>query len=189
MGTKHFYDTIRPPLFAGKMSQKQVDGCEAILEAWDNKGIKDNRYVAYGLATAYHETGHTMQPIEEYGKGKGYDYGKKLKRSRQPYTTPDKLYYGRGYVQLTWYENYDTVGHLIGQDLLHHPELALDAAIAAKILVDGMINGWFTGKRLHDYFNDKSNDPFNARKIINGLDRAKDIEHYYDVFLKGLCCE
>ncbi len=28
------------------------------------------------LATVYHETAKTMQPIEEYGRGVGRDYGK-----------------------------------------------------------------------------------------------------------------
>lgn len=192
-GTKQFYDTIREPLFNGSLSQKQFDGIEDILEAWCDKGIQDKRYIAYGLATAYHETAKTMQPIAEYGKGKAYDYGKKLKRGggagkRIPYSTPDKLYYGRGYVQITWYENYQSLGKIIGVDLLNNPELALNADIAGKIMVYGMLNGYFTGKRLADYFNEKSNDAFNARKIINGLDAAKLIEGYYHVFYKALGC-
>lgn len=187
-GTKHFYDTIRAELFSGSISQNQFNGIEDILEAWSEKGITDKRYIAYALATAYHETAKTMQPIAEYGKGKGYDYGKKLKRSRQPYTTPDKLFYGRGYVQLTWYENYAAMSKLLGVDLLNNPDLALNPDIAAKIMVRGMLNGDFTGKRLADYFNEKVTDPFNARKIINGLDKAKLIEGYYFVFFKGLAC-
>ncbi len=38
-----------------------------------------------------------MQPIEEYGRGKGRKYG----APAGPY---GKIYFGRGYVQLTWLE-------------------------------------------------------------------------------------
>lgn len=187
MNEKHFYDTIRAELFNGSISQKQFDGIQDILQAWADKGITDIRFVAYALATAFHETAHTMQPIAEYGKGKGYDYGKKLKRSRKPYTSPDKIYYGRGYVQLTWYENYAAMGLILGIDLLNNPELAMEPEIAAKIMVRGMLNGDFTGKRLADYFNTKVTDPFNARRVINGLDKAKLIEGYYEVFHDAMC--
>lgn len=187
MAGKEFYDRIRTDLFHGSISQRQFEGIEDIIEAWHDKGITDIRYIAYALATAYHETASTMQPIAEYGKGAGRDYGKKLKISRKPYTTPNKLYYGRGYVQLTWYENYEAMGKLLNVDLLNNPELAMQPDIAAKIMVRGMLNGDFTGKKLSDYFNEKITDPYNARKIINGLDKAKTIQGYYDVFYKGLC--
>lgn len=187
MDEKKFYDTIREGLFKGSISQSQFEGIQHILEAWDNKDITDTRYIAYALATAFHETAKTMQPIAEYGKGKGYDYGKKLKRSRKPYTTPDKLFYGRGYVQLTWYENYAAMAKLLAVDLLNNPDLAMQPEIAARIMVRGMLNGDFTGKRLADYFNEKITDPFNARKIINGLDKARLIQGYYNIFHKGLC--
>jgi putative chitinase len=87
----------------------QVDGINSVLQAFDGYDI---RQLAYVLATVYHETAHTMQPVREGGKGAGYDYGKKLKRGggkgkRIPYTTPDQIYYGRGYIQVTWFENYD----------------------------------------------------------------------------------
>lgn len=188
-GTKNFYDTIREQLFNGSLSQKQFEGCEDILEAWSDKGIVDKRFIAYSLATAYHETAKTMQPIKEYGKGAGRKYGSKIKMSGKPYTTPNQIYYGRGYVQLTWFENYDFAGKQLGIDLLNDPDRALDPVIAAKIMVIGMINGWFTGKRMSDYFSQTKEDAFNARKIINGLDAAKIIEGYYKVFLKGLCCD
>ena len=42
----------------------------------------------------------------------------------------------------------------------------------------GMRDGTFTGKRLADYFTAKTSDWVNARKIVNGLDRAKDIAGY-----------
>ena len=120
---KYFYDSLKTKtnLFP-KLNQKQVDGINSVLDRWDKTKHIDLRWLAYMFATIYHETAKTMIPIEEFGKGKGKDYGKKLKMSRKPYVTPDKLYYGRGRVQLTWYENYEKMGKLLGIDLLNHPK-------------------------------------------------------------------
>ena len=186
-----FYDSIRQSIFSGKISDKQVQGIEAILNEFEKQQLTDYRWLSYMLATAYHETGHTMQPIEEYGKGKGHKYGQKIKRSGVPYTTPDKIYYGRGDVQLTWYENYEQMGRLLGIDLLNHPELALQMDVAVKIMFEGMMKGNshfgdFTGKCLEEYFNDATDDPINARKIINGLDCAEKIAGYHHHFLDGI---
>jgi putative chitinase len=188
---KHFFDTIRESLFKGSFSQPQVEGMDSILDRWEASGLTDLRWLAYMLATVYHETAKTMQPIEEYGKGKGYKYGKKIKRSGIAYTLPDKLYYGRGYVQLTWYENYETMGRLLGIDLLNHPEMALHPGIAADIMFEGMTKGNshfgdFTGKSLENYFNDKKEDWVNARRIINGTDKADLIAGFGKKFMAGL---
>ena len=149
------------------------------LFAWEAlPGDKDDRHLAYMLATAHHETARTMQPIAEYGKGKTRPYGQRLKQSGKPYTDTGAIFFGRGYVQLTWYENYDKAGRKLGLDLLHDPLLAMIPAVAAKIMFAGMTEGWFTGKKLSDYFNDTKEDWVNARRIINGTDRADLIAGY-----------
>lgn len=186
-----FYQSVRNSLFGGKLKQSQVNGMEAILDYWDCSKLKDIRWLAYMLATAYWETARTLQPIEEYGKGKGRRYGKKIKMSGITYTKPDKIYYGRGFVQLTWYENYEQMGRLLKVNLLEEPELALDLDIATKILFEGMTKGTsnfgdFTGKSLEMYFNATKDDPVNARKIINGLDKAQTIAGFYYKFLDAL---
>lgn len=185
-----FFDSIRKSIFV-KLSQSQVDGMNFILDECKAACISDMRWVAYMLATAYHETAATMQPIREYNRGKGYDYGKKLKMSRVPYTSPDRIYYGRGYVQLTWYENYQLMSRLIGVDLLNNPDLALDKKIAARIMIEGMTKGSssfgdFTGKCLEMYFNDTLTDWNNARRIINGTDKAELIAGYAKKFYSAL---
>lgn len=134
------------------------------------------------LATTYHETAATIQPIEEFGKGRKYDYGRRLKMSRKPYTDTNAIFFGRGYVQLTWYENYAKAGRILGLDLLNKPELALNPDVATKILFIGMELGTFTGKRLSDYFNDTKEDWVNARRIINGIDKAQTIAEYAKKF-------
>ena len=188
---KNFFDTVRDSLFGGAMNQGQVHGMESILREWEDQQLTDLRWLAYMLATTFHETAKTMQPIEEFGKGKGYKYGKKIKRSGIPYSLPDKIYYGRGYVQLTWYENYDTMGRLLGINLLNNPELALVPEHATAIMFEGMTKGNsnfgdFTGKSLENYFNDKKEDWVNARKIINGLDKAQLIAGYGHKFMDAL---
>jgi putative chitinase len=191
---KHFFDTIRPTLFKGSLSQSQVDGMESILSAWESRELTDLRWLAYILATTYHETAKTMQPIEEYGKGKGYRYGKKIKRSGIAYNLPDKIFYGRGYVQLTWFENYETMGRLLGINLINNPELALVPETAAAIMFEGMTKGNsnfgdFTGKSLENYFNDKREDWVNARRIINGTDKAEAIAEYGKKFYSAIILE
>ena len=66
------------------------------------------------------------------------------------------------------------------------PDLALRPDLAAGILFAGMAQGWFTGKKLADYFNDRVSDPVNARRIVNALDRAATIAGYHRAFLAAL---
>jgi len=186
MNTKSFYDSIRVSLFKGAISAKQFQGIEAILEEYNRLCLNDPRKLAYVLATAYHESAMTMQPIPEYGKGAKYDYGKKLKMSRKPYTTPDKLYYGRGLVQITWYENYQALGKQLGIPLLENPDLALQMDISVKILFVGMTKGMFTGKSLNSYFTADKTDWVNARRIINGTDVADRIANYAKIFYNAI---
>lgn len=189
MNRSKFFNEIRTSLFNGRLSQSQIDGINFKLDAFDR--IEDIRWKAYMLATSYHETAMTMQPIEEYGRGKGKPYGKKLKHNRQPYSVPDQIYYGRGDVQLTWYENYELMGRLLGLPLLQHPDLALKPNVSAQIMIEGMTRGAsnrgdFTGVSLENYFNATRDDPVRARRIINGLDKANQIAKYHDKFLTAI---
>lgn len=191
MNKQKFIDQISITLFNGRLSQSQVDGINFKLNAFEKAGIRDNRWKAYMLATSYHETAKTMQPIEEYGKGKGRPYGQKIMYNGKPYKFPDKIYYGRGDVQLTWYENYKLMGKLLNIPLLGQPELALNPEISARIMIEGMTKGRsnrgdFTGVSLETYFNSVKNDPINARRIINGVDKAELIADYYYKFLEAL---
>ena len=187
MGSYKFYKAVMNEFFNGKLSTQQYDGIDAIMQRWRMSKFTDIRWLSYMLGTVYHETAKTMYPIEEYGKGKGKKYGKKIKQSGEPYTKPEQIYYGRGYVQLTWYENYDRMGRILNVPLLEHPELALHPDIAADIMFEGMtksvsFKGDFTGHCLEQYFNETKEDWVNARRIINGLDRAELIAGYAKKF-------
>lgn len=173
-----FFDQIRASLFGGTLTQTQVDGLNVLLAEADRRGL-DYRQTAYVLATSYHETAKTIQPISEYGKGQGKPYG-------VPDPQTGQTYYGRGYVQLTWKENYQKMQTILGVPLVVEPDLALEPEIACQILFTGMQAGTFTGKKLGDYFTNTLTDWTNARRIVNALDRAEEIAGYAIQFQRAL---
>lgn len=153
-------------------------GLQYLLSAiHDDPEISDVRWAAYMLATVRWECGGKWQPIEEHGKGKGRQYGKAVKVTDADGVTYTNTYYGRGYVQLTWKANYANIGQKLGLGnlLVLHPEHALEQQTAYNIMSYGMRNGTFTQKKLADFINDDGCDYVNARRIINGLDRAEKI--------------
>ena len=176
MSRTAFFDAVRAAPFDGRLSQDQVDGTEAILHGWQFLFPNgDPRWLAYALATAFHETDHTMQPVREYGLGKGRPYG-----VADPVT--GHCFYGRGLIQLTWKVNYRKASALVDVDLVNEPDAALEPDTAVAILLLGMARGLFTGRKLGDYFNATINDPMRARRIVNGMDRAAIIAGYYRAF-------
>jgi hypothetical protein len=180
LNTSKFFVEIQGFMFHGRLSSSQKSGTLALLDAWDKYHPNSSlRFIAYALATAYWETDRTMQPIAEYGHGAGRPYGRKV----PPF---DQAYYGRGFVQLTWQHNYERAGKEIGEDLAKNPELALKPEIAARIMIRGMLEGWFTTRKLDDFFNAHRTDWLNARTIINGHDHAAEIAGYASHFYTAL---
>jgi hypothetical protein len=167
---KIYFDSVREDPFGGSLSQEQVDGQEAILTGWERHlDGRDIRFLAYMLATTYHETAASMQPIEEY-------HG-----SQQPYGKPDpetgECYYGRGFVQLTHRDNYaraDEEAGWEGDDSCeYHADNALDLQKAGRIMWFGMSEGWFRADdkgphTLSRYFSNTHDNAYDAREIING---------------------
>jgi hypothetical protein len=170
-----FYAAVRQ--ITGSLDTVQVDTINDLLAAAAHWPIG---WLAYGLATAWHEARFKPQP--EWGKGKG-----------RPYSLPGKhgqAQYGRGLVQLTWDRNYEWADKAIGLNgsLIANFDRALEPAIATAILVKGMEEGAFTGKKLADYIKDRGTpDGFaNARRIINGSDKAAQIAGYAEAFQAAL---
>lgn len=193
MNKTTFYAYIRKAPFGGRLTQSQIDGVEQILKTAGMSQVRDKRHLAYILATAFHETGGKMEPVRE-GFGKNDAASRKVVAHRK-YGVPDKetghVYYGRGYVQLTWKANYDAMQHFTGLPLVAKPDLVLRPDISALILVEGMIRGQtgkgdFTGKCLEDYFNEDADNAVGARAIINGKDKAELIASYHRNFLDAL---
>ena len=182
----------------GSLSQEAVDNINLIVETCEKYGLSYPQ-TSYVLATTFWETARTFKPIEEYGKGKGRKYGTWYTNSKGVkygiagsggdtylYSDYPHLYYGMGFVQLTHWVNYKFAGEQLGIDLINNPDLALQPKYAAEILIKGSKEGWFTSKKLSDYINDKKKDYINARRVINGLDKARLIASYAVVFEKAL---
>lgn len=159
----------------GELRPSQQEGIKDLLNFLEADGeVTDIRHAAYMLATVKHECAETWCPIEEYGKGTGRKYGSPAENG--------KIFYGRGYVQLTWADNYKTMGQALDIDLYNHPELACTPEVAYKVMSRGMRKGSFTGVKLSTYINDKGCDYYNTRKVINALDCAGKIAGYAKAF-------
>jgi hypothetical protein len=185
-----FFSTVRSTLFGGKLTQVQVDGMNYLLDVWEEFFEKPNprdgaKWLAYCMATVFHETGKKMVPVAENG---GKPYGNPPGKYWTPCGPYNQAYYGRGHVQLTWEDNYKKgqaqLKNNYGLDVPIHakPELMLKDEPSAMVLYDGMTIGWFTGVGLPKYFNATTEDPVNARRIVNGTDKASTIAGYYSKF-------
>lgn len=183
---KAFYDGVRSSPFPGFLTEEQVAGMGAILAEWEHRKLPDVRHLAYMLATAYHETAHRMQPITEYGSRTYFNRYEGRKDLGNTVAGDGYKFRGRGYVQLTGRRNYTLASGKLGVDLVNDPARALEPTLAAAIMFVGMSEGWFTGKELGDYINAAGTDFLNARRIINGTDRALLIAGYADAFHKAL---
>jgi len=199
MNRKFFFDTVRDSLFKGNLSGPQVEGMDAILDFWEARlSGADRRWLAYILATAFHESAYTMQPVRETLAASDAEAVERLERAfaggrlswvKTPYWRADedgKCWLGRGLVQLTHKRNYQAMSGLTGIDLVAEPDRAMEMATAVAILVDGMIAGSFTGHRLADHLNAEREDWVNARRIVNGTDRAEKIADYGKAFLAAM---
>jgi hypothetical protein len=161
-----------------KLSQSQVGGVTSLFDFIEaDTRWADNRHVAYFFGTVAHETAWTFQPIKEYRARAGS--AGRANQDRYWLTG----YYGRGYCQLTWLGNYRKAMWMLKEvgidaDLVGNPDLALDPKVAYWIAAEGMRRGLFTGKKLSDYIGGSRCDYINARKVINGLDRAEQIARY-----------
>lgn len=160
--------------------------------------------LAYMLATTKHETAHTFRGIEEYGKGASRPYGKEITvtdpKTKKAYKNK---YYGRGYVQLTWGYNYQRIDHKLGngtfpnrnkvkvadynkgftitdpsKSIYLNPQKALKKEVAYTGLIWGMHKGIYTGRKISNYVTTGKIDYINARRVINGTDKASKIANY-----------
>ena len=191
---KTFFNKIRRSLF-GELSQSQVDGINADLDYWQQHYPDGNpQHLAYILATEYWETGRSMQPVPERG---GKDYltrmydiqGDRPAKARElgNIRPGDGAKYTGGKVQLTGRNNFREQGRKLGIDLENHPDLIYDMGVSTAVLIGGMMDGDFTGRALSDYTDLAGNlDEINARRVINGTDKAAEIAAIYQQFLSAL---
>ena len=186
-----FFHQVRASLFDGSLKRSQATGLTAILDKWEGEmPDEDDRWLAYMLGTAHHETGRTLQAVRETFAStddkaiaildKAFKAGK-LPWVSKPYWQKDnagKSWLGRGLVQLTHKANYEKMSMETGVDLVANPTLAMDLQTAVAIMFKGMTKGSFTNKKLGDYFSSTKEDWRQARRIINGLESADLVASY-----------
>jgi putative chitinase len=190
-----FFDRARQHDLLGPLNQGEVDGCNALLAA--AAGLP-GCWTAYMLATSWHETNGTMQPIDEIGGPiyfkRMYDInGARPSIARQLGNLKPGdgvLYHGRGYDQITGRGNYRRMGVILGLPLEAEPERVLNPAIASRVIREGMVRGLYTSHKLADYLpagpRADAAHYVNARRIINGTDCADDIALHAHAFEDAL---
>ncbi len=174
---KRWIDACEQAFF--KLDDTQRSSVGHIVRDFERYGDGDENKLVYILATARHES--RLKPIKEW-------------RATSSQTTIYNLqnrywdtgYYGRGFVQLTWERNYAKMSEFTGLNLVKNPDLALIPDYAGDIIVYGMINGSFTRRKLSEFINSSSIDFYNARKTVNGLDKASTIATYANSLKKAL---
>jgi putative chitinase len=203
MNSDKFWSTLRADVFGGKMTQGVVDTINSIVDTYYSECFAqgDPEHLAYILATAYHESYHPTKNPEWLPVREGFTktnqgainavtklYDKGIISVNYALPKENGLsYYGRGFAQITHDYNYKKIGNRIGIDLYGNPDLALDRDTASKILVIGSVEGLYTGKRLSDYdLKDGLLDAVNARRVINGRDKAEKIDGDYQRIHKAI---
>jgi hypothetical protein len=139
--------------------------------------------IAYVLATAEHES-DSFSTLEEYSSGNQYEGRKAL---GNVYKGDGTRFKGRGYVQLTGRINYEKYAEKTGIELVTLPIILMNwPALSVYVIIDGMMNGVYTSKRLDSYVNSSMVDFVNARKVVNGLDCADKIAAQSNTWLEYL---
>lgn len=141
----------------------------ALYLAFRQYGDQIDRHFCYILATAWHECRFRPGPERRAHPLRQ----PRLWRLQERYWPSG--YYGRGYVQLTWRKNYERFSKILKKDLVGNPDLVNLPEIGAAVTVIGMTEGYFTGRNLSYYLDESPPDWVNARRVVNGLDKAKEI--------------
>lgn len=91
----------------------------------------------------------------------------------------EHAYFGRGYCQLTWWDNYASAGHILGRklDFLMNPDLVLEPAVAYQIMSVGMRTGKIFANdfKISRFISGGHCDYLHARQMVNGMSGAQEI--------------
>lgn len=169
--TPEFYDIIRETIFGGRISPTQAAFLTPLVKELDRNSDLKTAARAYILATAHWETDN-FRSMEEYATGAAYA-GREDLGNTEP--GDGQKFKGRGHCMLTGRTNYTRMSEVFHVDLIANPQLAAYPSLAAEIIIYGMREGSFTGKKLDDYISDLYVDYRGARRIINGTDKAAEI--------------
>jgi len=175
MNKPQFFASYRQAF--GPLKQEQVGSLEYLLDQLDADQPASLEHAAYLLATVKHECADTYLPVRE-----SFNRSEAWRKANLRYWP----WYGRGFVQLTWEKNYVKAGKELGLDLTTNPDVVLAQRVSYQILLRGSSEGWFTEKKLSDYIRPGNIDYRNARRVINGTDKAELIAGYARKFESAL---
>lgn len=142
------------------LNKDQGKAIRLILLECKDHGVVNSKQIAYILATCFHEC--RFKSIKEIRA----KVGTAVWKMQEKYWHTG--YYGRGFCQLTWEYNYKKFGPITGRDLVKNPDQVLLPEVGAKILVRGMRDGLFSGKKLGDYLDATKTNWMHARRTVNG---------------------
>lgn len=196
---KIFFDLYRQTLEPdGKFTQEEVQHIDTFLNMFERyHDWFTTEQWAYIFATTYHETAHTMAPVRE-----AFRMTEAWRKANLRYWP----HYGRGYVQITWAENYKRFTAILKTDLgisITKRDDFLSPDVAFYTMIYGFRHGSFTGKKISDYVSLSSASTerdevskgttaelslrySQARACINGSDRAALIASHAIKFLNIL---
>jgi predicted chitinase len=170
------------PFYRKKGAANREQSVAALIAATRERELT-NEQIAYVLATAEHESAN-FNFLEEIAAGTAYEGREDLGNL---YEGDGPLFKGRGYVQLTGRTNYEKYAKKTGIELVTLPIILMNwPALSVYVIIDGMMNGVYTGKRLDRYVNSDGVDFINARRVVNGVDCADAIAAKADAWLEYL---
>lgn len=201
-----FFSTIEHDgLFAGGLTKAQRNGIDTILDYWDSRpDLTDLRWLACYLGTPHHETARKMQPvIETCGPRETTNpsvdtaiarlerafAGGKMPWVKRRYWAKDAKglsWLGRGLPQVTHYPNYLKAEQKTGHKFTSDPAIMLQTGPAVEVMFKAMQEGWFTGKKLRDFFAGTKCDWRGSRRIINGTESADKVAAYCKLYYSAL---
>lgn len=165
------------PAYMRTAAQKSIP---LILTEAAGDGVSDLGQIAYILATVQRES----------------EFGLSMVEKNPPANLSGGIRFrGRGYVGISHDFNYKYWGSRLGINLYRNVALATDPKYAVQILVLGMRDGTYTGitseaelipgggRKLSDFINGSKTNFVQARRIVNGLDRAEEVAGYARKFL------
>jgi hypothetical protein len=174
-----------PPDFEFRRTRREANRATSVAALSEAARARQltRAQIAYVLATAEHES-DSFNTLEEYASGDRYEGRTDLGNS-QP--GDGRRFKGRGYVQLTGRRNYASYAAITDLELARLPIILMNwPALSVFVMIDGMLRGTYTGRRLDEFVNSGRQDFFNARQVINGHDRADKIAAQATDWLKQL---
>lgn len=159
-----FIDGIKNELFEGKLSERQLESINLILDECESQGVGELRQIAFIFATAYHFTYNPFK-LDQQRLTPAIERGASFTLKGASYYP----YFSRGYCTIRGKHLYRSECERTGHALLYDPDLLLTPSIASNSIVYGMKNGIYFGRRLDQFISGKMADYNKASRIVGDI--------------------